>query len=61
MRPGHIFLYERNGTPLPTNSPLKNLEIGAFPVFLSWGLGRSGCCEQTSTYAASSLGMRIRL
>ena len=44
-----------------SNSPLKNLEIGAFPVFLSWGLGRSGCCEQTSTYAASSLGMRIRL
>ena len=44
-----------------TNSLLKNLEIGASPVFLPWGLGRSGCCEQTLTYAASSLGMRIRL
>ena len=43
------------------NSLLKNLEIGASPVFLPWGLGRSGCCEQTLTYAASSLGMRIRL
>ena len=44
-----------------SNSLLKNLEIGASPVFLPWGLGRSGCCEQTLTYAASSLGMRIRL
>ena len=43
------------------SSLLKNLEIGASPVFLPWGLGRSGCCEQTLTYAASSLGMRIRL
>ena len=44
-----------------SSSLLKNLEIGASPVFLPWGLGRSGCCEQTLTYAASSLGMRIRL
>ena len=28
---------------------------------LPWGLGQSGCCELTLTYAASSLGMRIRL
>ena len=26
---------------LGTNSLLKNLEIGALPVFLRWGLGRS--------------------
>src|SRR5712671_5906752 len=39
---------------------LKNLEIGALAVFLPWGLGQSGCCEQTLTYAVSSLGMRIR-
>ena len=54
----------RNGHPPVLASPsslLKNLEIGASPVFLPWGLGRSGCCEQTLTYAASSLGMRIRL
>jgi hypothetical protein len=25
----------------PTSSLLKNLEIGALPVFLRWGLGRS--------------------
>jgi hypothetical protein len=46
---------------ISSSSLLKNQEIGAFPVFLPWGLGRSGCCEQTRTYAASSLGMRIRL
>jgi hypothetical protein len=52
-----------SGTAFVTRSSslLKNLEIGALPVFLPWGLGRSGCCEQTLTYAASSLGMRIRL
>ena len=43
------------------SSLLKNLEIGALAVFLPWVLGRSGCCEQTLTYAVSSLGMRIRL
>ena len=43
------------------NSLLKNLEIGALAVFLPRVLGRSGCCEQTLTYAVSSLGMRIRL
>ena len=43
------------------SSLLKNLEIGALPVFLPWALGRSGCCERTVTYAVSSLGMRIRL
>ena len=40
------------------SSLLKNLEIGALAVFLPRVLGRSGCCEQTLTYAASSLGMR---
>jgi hypothetical protein len=44
-----------------SNSLLKNLEIGSLLVFLPWDLGRSGCCERTLTYAASSLGMRIRL
>jgi hypothetical protein len=44
-----------------SSSLLKNLEIGALAVFLPLGLGQSGCCEQTLTYAASSLGMRIRL
>ena len=44
-----------------TNSLLKNLEIGALAVFLPRVLERSGCCEQTLTYAVSSLGMRIRL
>ena len=43
------------------SSLLKNLEIGSLFVFLPWDLGRSGCCERTLTYAASSLGMRIRL
>ena len=43
------------------SSLLKNLEIGALAVFLPWGLPQSGCCEPTLTYAASSLGMRIRL
>ena len=43
------------------NSLLKNPEIGALAVFLPRVLGRSGCCEQTLTYAVSSLGMRIRL
>ena len=46
---------------LRSNSLLKNLEIGALAVFLPWGLGQSGCCEQTLTYAVSSWGMRIRL
>jgi len=45
----------------PFSSLLKNLEIGALAVFLPRVLGRSGCCEQTPTYAVSSLGMRIRL
>jgi hypothetical protein len=40
-----------------SNSLLKNLEIGSLLVFLPWDL----CCERTLTYAASSLGMRIRL
>ena len=44
-----------------SSSLLKNLEIGSLLVFLPWDLGRSGCCERTLTYAASSLGMRIRL
>jgi acyl-CoA reductase-like NAD-dependent aldehyde dehydrogenase len=43
------------------SSLLKNLEIGALAVFLPRVLGRSGCCEQTLTYAVSNLGMRIRL
>ena len=43
------------------SSLLKNLEIGSLLVFMPWDLGRSGCCERTLTYAASSLGMRIRL
>ena len=42
-----------------SSSLLKNLEIGALAVFLPRVLGRSGCCEQTLTYAVSSLGMRI--
>ena len=46
---------------LRSSSLLKNLEIGALAVFLPRVLGRSGCCEQTLTYAVSSLGMRIRL
>ena len=46
---------------LGASSLLKNLEIGALAVFLPWGLPQSGCCEPTLTYAASSLGMRIRL
>ena len=46
---------------LAPSSLLKNLEIGSVLVFLPWDLGRSGCCERTLTYAASSLGMRIRL
>jgi hypothetical protein len=37
-----------------TSSLLKNLEIGALAVFLPWGLGQSGCCEQTLTYAVST-------
>jgi hypothetical protein len=44
-----------------SSSLLKNLEIGALAVFLPRVLGRSGCCEQTLTYAVSSLGMRVRL
>jgi hypothetical protein len=52
----------KNTAPVvSTSSLLKNLEIGALAVFLPWGLGQSGCCEPTLTYAASSLGMRIRL
>jgi hypothetical protein len=47
--------------PFHPNSLLKNLEIGALAAFLPRVLGRSGCCEQTLTYAVSSLGMRIRL
>ena len=43
------------------SSVLKNVEIGASAIFLPWGLGQSGRCEQTLTYAVSSLGMRIRL
>ena len=46
---------------IPFSSLLKNLEIGALAVFLPRVLGRSGCCEQTLTYAVSSLGMRVRL
>ena len=47
--------------PVLTSSLRKNLEIGALAVFLPRVLGRSGCCEQTLTYAVSSLGMRVRL
>ena len=43
------------------SSLLKNLEIGALPVFFALGFGAVGCCEETLTYAASSLGMRIKL
>ena len=48
-------------TPYLPSSLRKNLEIGALAVFLPRVLGRSGCCEQTLTYAVSSLGMRVRL
>ena len=48
-------------SPQGASSLLKNREIGSVLVFLPWDLGRSGCCERTLTYAASSLGMRIRL
>ena len=54
-----MVLLQRNANI--TSSLLKNLEIGSLLVFLPWDLGQSGCCERTLTYAASSLGMRIRL
>src|ERR1700674_3394489 len=41
-----VCLFEAPGS---ASSLLKNQEIGAFPVFLPWGLGWSGCCEQTRT------------
>jgi hypothetical protein len=44
-----------------SNSLLKNLEIGSVACLFALGFGWSGCCERTLTYAASSLGMRIRL
>jgi hypothetical protein len=31
------------------------------PIFLPWGFGAVGTLWRTLTYAASSLGMRIRL
>ena len=61
----HCCARRKGGRSLNTKGPLgrllKNLEIGALAVFLPRVLGRSGCCEQTLTYAVSSLGMRIRL
>jgi hypothetical protein len=47
-------------TPI-SSSLLKNEESAAFSLFLPslvWGLW---CCERTLAYAASSLGIRIKL
>ena len=55
------FRREGATSAVGSSSVLKNVEIGALAIFLPWGLGQSGCCEQTLTYAVSSLGMRIRL
>ena len=56
-----LFLFYAEIARFVSNSLRKNLEIGALAVFLPRVLGRSGCCEQTLTYAVSSLGMRVRL
>ena len=51
-----ILHQDQNGI----SSLLKNLEIGALLVFFALGFW-GGRDERTLTYAASSLGMRIRL
>ena len=58
---GHSEIKVRNTVAKPmriqghgSSSVLKNLEIGALAVFLPWGLGQSGCCEQTLTSTPNS-------